>query len=177
MCVLFFICFEIYSFSVRVVINFSFCVRVCMRLRCGKITKREVRKHVRRYVRRMVNPINNNGDQPSNSVGSGTVSATVTEPIPSTTSTTVMPSTTMTSTIPPEGTIVTPIPQSHPATPGPFMATDSRPFATSFTMPTPGREQPFGMPTTFMANLQNNPSTFGDNTASMFSPFMGLAQP
>ena len=106
-----------------------------MRLRCGKITKREVRKPVRRYVRRMVNPRNNNGDQPSNSAGTGTVFAIVTEPIPSTVSTTVIPSTTVAPMIPPEGTVLSPIPQSHPVTSRPSMATKMTRIADFFSAP------------------------------------------
>lgn len=98
-----------------------------------------------------MNPRNNNGDQPSNSAGTGTIYVIV--PIPSTTSATVIPSTTVVPIMLPEGTVLSLIPQSHLVTPRPVMALDYRPFPTNFTMPIPEREQPFGMPIMVMASL------------------------
>lgn len=57
-------------------------------------------------------------------------------------------------------------------TPRPFMVSDFRPFATNFTMHMSGREQPYGMPMTIMASLCNNPTTFVDNVANVYSPIM-----
>lgn len=52
------------------------------------------------------------------------------------------------------------------------MATDFRPFATSFTMLMMGREQPYGMPTSMMENLHTHPSKFADNAANAYSPLL-----
>lgn len=119
-----------------------------MRLRSGKITKKEVRKPTRRYVRRKLSPRNNNnGKQSSNNIGVGMIVTSSTEPIasiasmPTIPSTKVMPSTTTIPSIAQEGVVFLPsITQSHPMTPRPTMATDFKPFATSFTMPILGRE-------------------------------------
>lgn len=67
-----------------------------MRLRSGRITKREVRKPTKKYIRRMSIHINNNGKQTSNSMGEGAFTSTSTEPIPSIASTTVISSTMVT---------------------------------------------------------------------------------
>lgn len=85
--------------------------------------------------------MNNNGDQASNTAGTGTVSATVTEPIPSTASATVTPPTMVVPTTLPEGTVSSLIPQSHLVTPRLIMTSDYRPFSTNFTMAVLGREQ------------------------------------
>lgn len=61
-----------------------------MRLRCGKITKREVRRPVQKYVKRITIPRNNNGEQLSNNIGEGTMAAISTEPILSSASTTTI---------------------------------------------------------------------------------------
>ncbi|KAI5397665.1 hypothetical protein KIW84_063475 [Lathyrus oleraceus] len=87
----------------------------------------------------MVNHRNNNGHQPSNSVGMGTISTTIIEPIPSNASVMVTPSTLVVPTTLPEGTISSPILQSHLVTPTPVVASDYKPFATNFTMSVPGR--------------------------------------
>lgn len=127
-----------------------------MRLKSGNITKKEVRNPTRRYVRKMVTPRNNNGEQPSNSVGVGTITASSTGPISSIARTTTIPSTTImlsTMIVPSkaqEGILFSPsITQSHLVTPTPTM-TDFRPFSTSFIMLMLGREQPYGMPTSMM---------------------------
>ncbi|KAI5391002.1 hypothetical protein KIW84_076025 [Lathyrus oleraceus] len=86
-----------------------------MRLRSGRITKREIRKLKRKYVKRMAIPRNNNGEQPSNSTGAGTITATSTEPTPSIASVTSTPSMMVTPTTVQEGVIFPPsITQSHP---------------------------------------------------------------
>lgn len=65
-----------------------------MRLRSGRIAKRESRNPVRRYVRKIMNPRNNNnGEQPANSIGEGTITATSTEPFAFIASMTAIPST------------------------------------------------------------------------------------
>lgn len=143
-----------------------------MRLRCGKITKREVRRPIRRYVWRMTTHRNNNGEQPNSSARTSTIYAPMMEPIPSIASTTAIPSTTVSLITLPEGTFLSPIPQSHRMTPRQFVASDFRPFATNFTMLMPGREQPYGMPTTMTTSLHNNPSTFEDNVVNVYSPIM-----
>lgn len=143
-----------------------------MRLRCGKIKKREVRRPVRRYIRIMVNPRNNNGDQPSNSVGTGTISATVIEPIASTASATVTPPKMVVPMMLPEGKVYPLIPQSHLVTPRPIVASDYKLFAIKITMPVPWHKQPFGMPTMVMESLQNNPLTFVDNATNGYSSIM-----
>lgn len=96
----------------------------------------------------MVTPRNNNnGEQPSNNTGACTITASSTKPITSIASTMVIPSTVVMSStmdipsIAQEGVIFSPsITQSHLVTPRPTMATDFRPFATSFTMFMLGRE-------------------------------------
>lgn len=98
----------------------------------------------------------------------------VTVPIPSTASATITPSTTVVSTTLPEGIVLSPIPQSHLVTPRTIVASDYRPFTTNFTMLVPGREQPFGMSTTVVERLQNNPSTFVDNSTTVYSPIMAF---
>jgi hypothetical protein len=55
----------------------------------------------------------------------------------------------------------------------PPVGNTSRPFVTNFTMPLPGREQPFGMPTSVMANLHNSPVVYSDSMANMSSPLQG----
>lgn len=131
-----------------------------MRLRCGKITKREVRRPVRTCVRRITTPRNKNGEQPTSNVGKGTFSAPMMELIPSTASTTVILSMTVAPMILPKGTVLSPITQNHPMTPTPFVVSNIRPFAINFTMLVPGHEQPYGMPMKMMTGLRNNPSTF-----------------
>lgn len=63
-----------------------------MRLRCGKITKREVRRPIRRYVRRMTTPRYNNGEQSTSSIRMDIVSQPMKELVPSIASTPEIPS-------------------------------------------------------------------------------------
>lgn len=132
-----------------------------MGLRSGRITKREVRNPTRKYIRRMAIPINNDGEQPSNSTREGTITATSTEPIPSIVNTTAISSTMVTPSIMQEGIVSPPsVTQSHPVTLRHIMAIEFRPFTTGFAMPMSGRQQPYGMPTSVMASLYTNPSNF-----------------
>ena len=52
------------------------------------------------------------------------------------------------------------------------MATEARPFATSFTMPMLGHEQPYRMPTSMMENLHTNSATSVNNAANTYSPIL-----
>lgn len=151
--------------------NFSF-LWVCMRLRCSKITKREVMRPVRKYVKRMIISRNNNGGHTSNNAGRGTVVAMSFGPIPSSASTMVIPSTRVVQVTLLERTVLSPIPWSHPMTPRPIMATEVGPFAISITMPMLRHEQPYWMPTSMIANLHTNPTTFADNAANMYSSIL-----
>lgn len=62
-------------------------------------------------------------------------------------------------------------------TPKLIMATNFRPFATSFTMPMSGHEQPYVIPTSMMESLHTNPSTFADNAANAYSQYWHLDRP
>lgn len=64
--------------------------------------------------------------------------------------------------------------QSQPMNPRSIMATNFRPFATSFTKRMFGRVQPNGMQTSMMANLHTGPSTFTDNITSAYSLLLAL---
>lgn len=140
-----------------------------MRLRSGRITKTEVRNPIRRYVRRMTIPINNNGEQSSNSTRAVTIIVISTKPIPSSASTTAIPSMTVALSTLPDWTVLSPIPQSHPVTPRPIMVIEVKPFITSSIMPMMGHDQPDGMPTSMMENLQTHPVTFADNITNTYS--------
>lgn len=48
-------------------------------------------------------------------------------------------------------------------TPRSIMETEARPFATNSTIPMLGREQPYGMSTSIMTNLQINHATFANS--------------
>lgn len=60
---------------------------------------------------------------------------------------------------------------------GSTMESDFRPFDTSFTMPMPGHEQLYGMPTSMPVGLNTNASTFTGNAKTAYSPLWvsGLA--
>lgn len=117
----------------------------------------------------MTIPRNNNREQPSNSIGISMVATMSTEPILLSSSIIAIQSMTVALSTLPEGTFLSPIAHSHPVTPRPIMATEVRPFATSFKMPMLGHEQPYGMPRSMMANLQTNPVTFADSIANTYS--------
>lgn len=63
------------------------------------------------------------------------------------------------------------IAQSHPVTPRPTMI-DFRPFVTSFTMLMLGLQEPYGMPTSMMDDLNTNLSIFTNNVANTYSPLL-----
>lgn len=90
----------------------------------------------------------------------------------------VMPSTASTTTIlsnAQSGPILSPPVrmQGQPVTPRPVGASSFRPYVTWFTMPMSGRKQPYGMPTSMMANLHNSASPFTDPTTTIISPLQG----
>lgn len=146
-----------------------------MRLRNGRITKREVRKHTRKYVRRMAIPRNNNREQPSTSTRAGIVTTTSAKPIPSIASTTTMPSTKVTPLTMQEGMI---FPLQSPRVTqwlvDQLWRHKYRPFAMGFRMPILGREQPYGIPTSMMESLHINPSTFTNNTSNTYSQILAF---
>lgn len=114
----------------------------------------------------MANPIdnNNNGEHPSNKIEEGKVAANSTEANPFISSMKTMSSTAQ------EGVVFYPsITQSFHVTPMPIMESNFRPFATNFIMLVPGREQPFGMPTSLMVGLNTNVFTFVDNAVTAYS--------
>ena len=57
------------------------------------------------------------------------------------------------------------------------MESDFKPFDISFTMPVPGQEQLYGMPTSMLAGLNMNASTFAENATTAYSSLLasGLA--
>lgn len=95
----------------------------------------------KRESTRIVSPRNkNNAEQPSNTTGEGTIVTNSTKVIASTTSTATIPSTAQ------SGRIFYPsITQNHPTNPGPTVASDFRPYMSSFKIPMNGQEQLYGM--------------------------------
>lgn len=131
-----------------------------MRLRSGKVTTNKEAIQKRRYIRRMTNPPNNNGET--------MVEVSMFEVIPSTTSTTIIPSSTH------SGPILSPVrTQGQPVTPYPVGTNAFRPYVSGFTMHLNDCEQPYGMPTSTMENLQNATSTLADPLMNIFSPLQG----
>ena len=118
----------------------------------------------------MANPQINNGEQPSHSIGENMAITNMTEAMPSTVSTTTIPSSVQSGPI-----ISSPVrTQGKPVTPRPVGTSSFKPYVAGLTMPMNDREQPYGMPTSTMANLHNSTSTFTDPMANIISPLQGL---
>lgn len=138
---------------------------MCMRLRSDSISKDYPSSTKRIYTIMMNSRNNKNGEQTSNTTGEGIVDASLTEAIASTTNTKTIPSTAQ------SGVIFSPsIAQSHYVTPRPTVASDFRPYMSSFIMPMTGREQPYGLPRSVMASLPTNASIFVGNAVITYSP-------
>lgn len=100
--------------------------------------------------------------------GETTVAISVSEANPSTASTTAIPSNTH------NGSILSPVrTRGQQVTPPPVGYSAFRPYVTGFTKHLNSREQPYGMPTSMMANLHNATSMLADPLVSMFYPLQG----
>lgn len=65
-------------------------------------------------------------------------------------------------------------PQGPPGTPMPLENVPHRPIVPlGFSIPWNNQEQPYGMPTTFMTNLQNANSTYSNPRMNITSPLQG----
>lgn len=114
-----------------------------------------------KYMREMANPPSNNGET--------TVRISASEAISSMVSTT----TTMSNTH--IGPILSSVRmQGQQMTPPPVGSSAFRSYATGFTIPLNGREQPYGMPTSMMENLHNTTTSFDDPLVITFSPLQGF---
>ena len=147
-----------------------------MLLRSGKVATTNEDRPRRRYTRKMANPNapntsnhqnpqNSEVPPPLSSTGGNTVSAPVSEAIPSMSSS--MPTHSITYSEPILNYVG---PRGPPGTPPPI-GTSYRPFGPpGFSMPYSGRDQPYGMPTSVMASLHNASSTFSESVVNVTSP-------
>lgn len=111
-------------------------------------------------MREMANLQSNNGET--------TAVVTSSKANPSTVSTTTSSSNTHI------GPILSPVTMhGQQMVPPPVRSSAYRPYATGFMMPLNGREQPYGMPTSMMANLHNTTTVFADLVVSTFSLIQG----
>ena len=143
-----------------------------MRLRSGKLAVSEVEIPKRTRVRKMANQPNNPNESipvsnPVPSAEGNIGSVPVSEAVPSSAGS--IPAVSMSQNAPSSSFRAQQMPVGTP----PPVGNTSRPFVTNFTMPLPGREQPFGMPTSVMANLHNSPVVYSDSMANMSSPLQG----
>ena len=146
-----------------------------MLLRSGKVATNNKDRPRRRYTRKMANqnPPNTsnpqnppNNEVPVSSTGESTVSAPVSEAIPSMSSS--MPTHSITHSEPILNYVG---PRGPPHTPPPIGTSTFRQVPPpGFSIPYSGRDQPYGMPTSVMASLHNASSTFSEPVVNVTSP-------
>ena len=151
-----------------------------MLLRSGKLATNNEDRPRRRNTRKMANPNAPNASNrqnpqnsevppPVSSTGGNTVSAPVSEAIPSMSSS--MPTHSITHSEPILNYVG---PRGPPHTPPPIGTSTFRQVPPpGFSMPYSGREQPYGMPTSVMASLHNASSAFSEPVVNVTSPLQG----
>ncbi|KAI5396735.1 hypothetical protein KIW84_062821 [Lathyrus oleraceus] len=140
-----------------------------MRLRSGATTRnheRISRRHTRMAGSRRTSTSDNVNEDNIGLTNAGLMPATTTNPNASKVSSMAMSSSAQETVVVPPSTTF-----NLPVTSRPIMSSEYRTYVPIFSIPPfVGRDFPYRMPTSTMADVYTNPSMFSDNAATMVSP-------